>query len=275
MESDTLSLDDLIERYNTTLTSLLNDHAPIRKKVVTLRPANPWLTPEIQMEKVTRRRLERRWRKTRLTVDRELYTQQCAVVCKSIPEAKERYYSELIAELSSDPRELFRTLETLLNGKTERLYPSVTSPEVLPNRFADYFEQKITNIRAELDLRRSELRNPFLDASQEHSHVQLRHFTPVTTTQLGNLNGRTARKSCDLEPVPATVLRDCLSNLLPIITKIVNVSLTEAVVPSSLKNASLHPLLKKDSLPYDEFSSFRPVSNLSFISKCVEKVVAT
>ena len=71
MESDTLSLDDMMERYNTTLTSLLNDHAPIRRKVETLRPANPWLTPEIQMEKVTRRRLERRWRKTRLTVDRE------------------------------------------------------------------------------------------------------------------------------------------------------------------------------------------------------------
>ena len=183
--------------------------------------------------------------------------------------------SELITELSSDPRELFRTLETLLNGKTERLYPPVTCPEVLPNRFADYFEQKITNIRAELDLRRTELRNPSPDVSQEHSHVQLRHFTPVTTAQPGNLIGRTARKSCDLDPVPATVLRECLSNLLPIITKIVNVYLTEAVVPSSLKNASLHPLLKKASLPYDEFSSFRPVSNLSFISKCVEKVVAT
>ena len=84
MESDALSLDDLIGQYNTTLTSLLNDYAPIRKKVVTLRPANPWLTPEIQKEKVTRRRLERRWRRTRLTVDRELYTQQCAVVCKLI-----------------------------------------------------------------------------------------------------------------------------------------------------------------------------------------------
>jgi len=52
------------------------------------------------------------------------------------------------------------------------------------------------------------------------------------------------------------------------------VSLTEAVVPSSLKSASLHPLLKKASLLYDEFSSFRSVSNLSFISKRVEKVVA-
>ena len=29
------------------------------------------------------------------------------------------------------------------------------------------------------------------------------------------------------------------------------------------------------SVQNDEFSSFRPVSNLSFISKCIEKVVAT
>ena len=33
--------------------------------------------------------------------------------------------------------------------------------------------------------------------------------------------------------------------------------------------------LKKASQSYDEFSSFRPVSNLSFISKCVERVIAT
>ena len=37
MESVALSLDNLIGRYNNTLTSLLNDHAPIRKKnIVTL-----------------------------------------------------------------------------------------------------------------------------------------------------------------------------------------------------------------------------------------------
>ena len=86
MESDTLSLDDLIERYNTARTSLLNDHAPIRKKVVTLSPANPWLTPEIQMEKVTRKRLERRWRKTD-KIDcgqRTLYTAMCSCL-KSYP----------------------------------------------------------------------------------------------------------------------------------------------------------------------------------------------
>ena len=55
MENDDSSLNDLIDRYNTTLSALLDDHAPIRKKVITLHPATPWFTAEIQKQKVIRR----------------------------------------------------------------------------------------------------------------------------------------------------------------------------------------------------------------------------
>ena len=182
-----------------------------------------------------RRRLERRWRKTRLTVDRELYTQQWVTVHKLICGAKENYYTELISELASDPKELFGTLEMLLKGRTERLYPLRSSTEELANRFADYFEQKISTIRVELDCKRMEQQNPFPDTCLRQSDVLLRQFTPVTEVQLAKLIGKSVRKSCDLDPIPATVLKECLTDLLPIIAEIVNVSVTDAVVPSSLK----------------------------------------
>ena len=162
----------------------------------------------------------------------------------------------------------------LLKGRTEKLYPPCSSTEELANRFADYFEQKISTIRAELDCKRMEQQNSFPDTCLRQSDVLLRQFTPVTEIQLVKLIAKSVRKSCDLNPIPATVLKECLTDLLPAITKIVNVSITDAVVPSSLKDASLNPLLKKQTLPYEEFSSFRPVSNLAFISKCVEKVAA-
>ena len=38
--------------------------------------------------------------------------------------------------------------------------------------------------------------------------------------------------------------------------------------------ASVKPLLKKQSLRSDEFKNFRPISNLGFLSKVVEKYVA-
>ena len=93
--------------------------------------------------------------------------------------------------------------------------------------------------------------------------------------QLEKLVTKFTRKSCDLDPIPATVLKECLHDLIPVVTKLVNMSIMNAVVPPSLKNASLSACLKKANLNHEEFSSFRPISNLTFISKCVEKVVAT
>ena len=45
--------------------------------------------------------------------------------------------------------------------------------------------------------------------------------------------------------------------------------------PSSFKQAIVHPLLKKPSLPDDDLNNFRPISNLNFNSKILEKVVAS
>lgn len=84
-----------------------------------------------------------------------------------------------------------------------------------------------------------------------------------------------ATKSCALDPVPASLLRYCIDDLLPIIKRVVNLSFDSASVPSSMKNAVLSPLLKKPSLDFEIFSNFRPVSNLKSLSKVIEKTAAT
>ena len=45
-------------------------------------------------------------------------------------------------------------------------------------------------------------------------------------------------------------------------------------MPTELKQAVIRPLLKKLSLDYQEFKNFRTISNLTFLSKVIEKVVA-
>ena len=45
-------------------------------------------------------------------------------------------------------------------------------------------------------------------------------------------------------------------------------------MPTELKRAVICPLLKKPRLDYQEFKNFRPISNLTFLSKVIEKVVA-
>ena len=62
--------------------------------------------------------------------------------------------------------------------------------------------------------------------------------------------------------------------LLPAISNIVNLSLTSGVVPAQLKVVHVTPLLKKVSLNPEDLKNFRPVSNLHFLSKVLEKVIA-
>ena len=59
------------------------------------------------------------------------------------------------------------------------------------------------------------------------------------------------------------------------IVSIVNLSLSEVCFPTHFKSALVSPLLKKPTLNRDDMKNYRPVSNLSFLSKILEKVVAS
>ena len=60
---------------------------------------------------------------------------------------------------------------------------------------------------------------------------------------------------------------------LPLITTLVNKSLTTGSFPKGFKLALIKPHLKKQTLDPDLLKNYRPVSNLHFLSKIVEKVV--
>ncbi len=60
----------------------------------------------------------------------------------------------------------------------------------------------------------------------------------------------------------------------PTVLKIMNCCLETAIVPDDMKQAD-DPLLKKLNLDPTVLNNFRPVSNLSFMSKILEKIVFT
>ena len=67
------------------------------------------------------------------------------------------------------------------------------------------------------------------------------------------------------------LLKECIAELVPTITDIVNMSLRHSLMPTPLKTALIRPLLKKIGLDSDILKNYRPVSNLTFISKVIEK----
>ena len=100
-------------------------------------------------------------------------------------------------------------------------------------------------------------------------------FEPVTEKVILEFLIKSPTKSCMLDPIPTSLTKQSLNDLVSLIKVIVNASLSAGIVPQQFKQALVTPLLKKPGLDSDDMKNFRPVSNLLFISKILEKMVLT
>ena len=99
-------------------------------------------------------------------------------------------------------------------------------------------------------------------------------FSTVTEDQVTKVITNSPSKSCSLDPWPTFLVLDYLDILISPITPIINASLQKGKCPNFFKQAHVTPVLKKPSLDKELFRNYRPVSNLNFISKILERVVA-
>ena len=82
-----------------------------------------------------------------------------------------------------------------------------------------------------------------------------------------------APKSCELDPIPSKLLIECIDSILPSLTDLFNSSLASGIFPQCFKSALVTPILKKKCLDHNDLNNYRPVSNLCFIAKILEKLV--
>ena len=107
------------------------------------------------------------------------------------------------------------------------------------------------------------------------SGIPLETFHAVSSEHVKQIILKMPKKSCDLDPIPSPLFHDCLDELVPVITDIINTSLISGVVPQCFKHALVKPLLKETNLDTELLKSYRSVSNLPFLSKVLERVVLT
>ena len=82
------------------------------------------------------------------------------------------------------------------------------------------------------------------------------------------------KTTCSSDPFPTRLLMSHLHAIVPILQHIVNLCLTTRDYPFYCKSSIVIPLIKKPSLDGEMLKKYRPVSNLSFLSKVIEKVIS-
>jgi Reverse transcriptase (RNA-dependent DNA polymerase) len=274
------TLDNLLSSYNTTLSTLLDKHAPLITKSGS-HSKNPWYTSYLQSLKSFRRRLERNYKRTR---DPQLLSALKSATNKYhnlLASAKKRFYSSLVHSRSSHPRLLWKTINQLLHRNSSSPLPNSLPSSSIAESFCSFFSGKISTLRLSLQslLPNTTTHSP-ADASSSNydsplspPRSSLSIFEPASESEVSHLLHSLPNKQCELDPIPTSLLKDCASILVPIITKIINISLSTGNFPLLFKHSLVTPLLKKPSLDKETLNNYRPVSNLSFISKLTERIV--
>ena len=261
---------ELYEQYHSTLSDIMDKHAPFKKTRIPNRDSNKWINHDIIDEKRKKRQLERKWRKTKLPSDRRKYVRQVHLFNRLTAKAKNDYYTKIIEDGKGNPKKLWSAINTVLHRTPATTLPDCVNLKMLASSFSSYFIDKIVKIRSIFTSSISSYTEP----PPPQDTPPFTSFNPVSEEYVKKLVMSSPSKQCNLDPCPTSFVKDCINVLVTPITSIINYSLSEGSFPNSFKTAHVTPLHKKPTLPKNNLKNYRPVSNLNYISKLIEKVVA-
>ena len=110
---------------NSILSHLLDKHAPSKTISVILHPDTPWFTSHLMSLKRSLRKSERTYISLRTSSSRASFIEQRKIYKLAISYAKSSYYTQVINDLASDNRRLFRLANKLLSPPKPALLPSI------------------------------------------------------------------------------------------------------------------------------------------------------
>ena len=267
--ADFFSVTDSVDSYNQSLSSLLDTHAPLKTRTVSFSCSAPWYTCELRQMKAAGRVLERRFMASGLTVHKEAFREHRKMYSRALRDERSLFYSNMINNSPGDSKKLFSTINHLLKPRSSS---HSEATEERCNQHITFFRNKVDNIRSLLST--SAVVPPPAAGPQSGIIQPLCSFSSVTRKEVEVIIGRMKPSTCALDPFPSALLKTNLSAISPFITTIINHSLLAGHVPPALKTAVIKPLLKKPTLDPEVLANYRPISNLPFLSKVLEKTVA-
>ena len=146
---------------------------------------------------------------------------------------------------------------------------------MLAEDFSEFFEGKIEKIMLDLEAKcRSITTDQYHHFIEDEFKISSRmpNFTPVTNDDIKKVIRTAPSKHCELDHLPINTMQEHTDVLGYYIVKIVNITFDTGYFSDELKEAILHPLIKNIKLE-PIFTNFRPVSNLSYLSKLIERLV--
>jgi hypothetical protein len=260
--------EQLTNYFLTLVERVIDVHAPFQHKVRRVRAHLPWWNSKIMIQKRLLRRCERMWRSSKLEADRQLFSTVKRTYHILLRKTRLEFLSYGLSLSGSDPRKVWLCLNKALGRHVNNPLPKYESDAQLALQFNEFFINKTADLYRCMASAQHDI-----TLSVHPYKTTLSAFQIVNTRNVREFIMKSPRKSCSIDVLPTRLLIDHLDVLIDSITIIINRILMDGM-PTVFKASVITPLLKKSTLPPDVLSNYRPVNNLTFMSKIAERIVS-
>ena len=204
-----LSVNETVNLYNTTLREAIDKFAPVKVKSVNPRKKVPWFSTNIRHEIQHCRKLERKWKLNKS--DQEAYMEfyrQRRKVHNLMDMAERIFYRNKLQDNRNDFKTIYCICNGLLGRTRELPLPPCESKQELADRFANFFSSKIKKIHSILDETNKSLVEEGLQVpSEKQTDHRLECFARVSENEVTSLINKSPNKACELGPIPTDLLK--------------------------------------------------------------------
>ena len=272
-----------------TLGTLLNKHAPIKKRLVRANDA-PYMNKALRKAIMTRSRLKNLYNKNPNVENEMKYKKQRNFCVNLLRKSKRRYYHNLDMRRVNDSRKFWKIVKPFFSEKQKKL----TKIILLENDIITSNDKEIAEIFNDCFLNNSSTESSNTVAKQKDSlediiekyelHPSILKIRETVQSddkfylknieqddlqkEIYNLN---PNKSIPFNDIPINIMKGCNDIISPYLTNLFNDSIESNIYPDSLKLAEVTPAHKKDETTNK--NNYRPISLLPCVSKLFEKLL--
>ena len=263
IKNDT-DIDIMLTKFNIQVKNVLDDQAPVFTKRFKVKK-HIVVNKEIQEARRKKRRAERKYMKTRSVESKNQLKASRKFLSKVVQNARNKFFNDKFASIKFNTKQTYKIINQLLNKNQEKIFPSHFCEKILADKFAVFYRDKITNIRNELSLTCSQKFENNLNV------IKMNQFKHVSVKDILDIITSLENKQSSLDLIPCKIVKLHQLELAPIFSKLVNSSFKLGYFPEHLKTAIVTPIIKSSRIDTEILSNYRPVSNLTILSKILEK----
>jgi exonuclease III len=269
-------VNDAWDIFKRIFTDVLDNHAPQMTKRVKAS-STPWINDDVINEIRKRDFLFMKFESTGDITFFDQFKRQRNYLVGFIRRVKSDYYTTIIEENKLDPRNLWKSLKSILpHYKTAQLMKLKVNNEIItdPVKLANAVNEFFVNIgKTIVNSGNTRATGTTPSVFQKRVPDDVTFVMPTVSKEfvLKELKSMPTNKATGIDGISARILKLSAPAIASPLAWIINMSLTSGTVPDDWKMAKVVPIFKTGIKT--DVNNYRPISVLSIFSKIIERAV--